>query len=78
MDLSHVGPYEVLPEMVFDKVFCPSVETDPITGEVKVAQVGLRRMKVSLLQGGYKKKKYSWHIQKCFKNQLTRYQSCWN
>jgi radical SAM superfamily enzyme YgiQ (UPF0313 family) len=37
------GPYEVLPEWVFDKVFCPSVETDPITGEVKVAQVGLRR-----------------------------------
>ena len=27
------GPYEVLPEWVFDKVFCPSVETDPITGE---------------------------------------------
>jgi len=26
------GPYEVLPEWVFDKVFCPSVETDPITG----------------------------------------------
>jgi len=37
------GPYEVLPEWVFDKVFCPSVETDPITGEVKVAQIGLRR-----------------------------------
>ena len=26
------GPYEVLPEWVFDKVFCPAVETDPITG----------------------------------------------
>ena len=49
------GPYEVLPEWVFDKVFCPSVETDPITGEVKVAQVGLRRVESSLIQGGYKK-----------------------
>ena len=27
------GPYEVLPEWVFDKVFCPAVETDPVTGE---------------------------------------------
>ena len=49
------GPYEVLPEWVFDKVFCPSVETDPITGEVKVAQVGLRRIESSLINGGYKK-----------------------
>jgi len=46
------GPYEVLPEWVFDKVFCPSVETDPITGEVKVAQVGLRRIESSLINGG--------------------------
>jgi len=49
------GPYEVLPEWVFDKVFCPTVETDPITGEVKVAQIGLRRIESSLIQGGYKK-----------------------
>jgi len=49
------GPYEVLPEWVFDKVFCPSVETDKVTGEVKVAQVGLRRVESSLLQGGYKR-----------------------
>ena len=49
------GPYEVLPEWVFDKVFCPSVDTDPVTGEVKVAQVGLRRIESSLIQGGYKK-----------------------
>jgi len=49
------GPYEVLPEWVFDKVFCPSVETDPITGEVKVAQVGVRRIESSLIQGGYKR-----------------------
>ncbi|MBA4435881.1 MAG: radical SAM protein, partial [Nitrosopumilaceae archaeon] len=47
------GPYEVLPEWVFDKVFCPSVETDPITGEAKVAQIGLRRIESSLIQGGY-------------------------
>ena len=45
------GPYEVLPEWVFDKVFCPPVETDPITGEAKVAQVGLRRVESALLQG---------------------------
>jgi len=45
------GPYEVLPEWVFDKVFCPAVETDPVTGESKVAQVGLRRVESSLLQG---------------------------
>jgi radical SAM superfamily enzyme YgiQ (UPF0313 family) len=48
------GPYEVLPEWVFDKVFCPAVETDPITGEAKVAQVGLRRIEAALHQG-YKK-----------------------
>ena len=48
------GPYEALPEWVFDKVFCPAVETDPNTGEVKVAQVGLRRVESALLQG-YKK-----------------------
>ena len=45
------GPYEVLPEWVFDKVFCPAVETDPQTGEAKVAQVGLRRVESALLQG---------------------------
>ena len=45
------GPYEVLPEWVFDKVFCPPVETDPNTGEAKVAQVGLRRVEGALLQG---------------------------
>src|SRR5215510_13833117 len=45
------GPYEVLPEWVFDKVFCPSVETDKVTGEAKVAQVGLRRVEAALLQG---------------------------
>ena len=44
------GPYEVLPEWVFDRVFCPPVETDPKTGESKVAQVGLRRVESSLLQ----------------------------
>jgi radical SAM superfamily enzyme YgiQ (UPF0313 family) len=48
------GPYEVLPEWVFDKVFCPPVETDTITGEAKVAQVGLRRVEAALHQG-YKK-----------------------
>ena len=37
--------------MVFDKVFCPAVETDPITGEAKVAQVGLRRIEAALHQG---------------------------
>ena len=46
------GPYEVLPEWVFDKVFCPSVETDQITGKVKVAQIGLRRIERTLIQGG--------------------------
>ncbi len=45
------GPYEVLPEWVFDKVFCPSVETNKETGEAKVAQVGLRRVESALLQG---------------------------
>ncbi|MBM3895107.1 MAG: B12-binding domain-containing radical SAM protein [Thaumarchaeota archaeon] len=45
------GPYELLPEWVFDKVFCPAVETDPQTGEAKVAQVGLRRVESALLQG---------------------------
>ena len=45
------GPYEVLPEWVFDKVFCPAVETDKQTGEAKVAQVGLRRVESALLQG---------------------------
>ncbi|HEX2170753.1 MAG TPA: radical SAM protein, partial [Nitrososphaera sp.] len=44
------GPYELLPEFVFDKIFCPSVETDPSTGEVKVAQCGLRRIESALLK----------------------------
>ena len=33
------------------KSFCPPVETDPNTGEAKVAQVGLRRVEGALLQG---------------------------
>jgi len=45
------GPYELVPEWVFDKVFCPPVETDQVTGEAKVAQVGLRRVESALLQG---------------------------
>ncbi len=45
------GPYEVLPEWVFDKVFCPAVETDPNTVEEKVSQVCLRRVESDLLQG---------------------------
>jgi len=44
------GPYELLPEFVFDKIFCPSVETDPNRGEVKVAQCGLRRIEAALLK----------------------------
>jgi len=45
------GPYELVPEWVFDKVFCPAVETDPYTGEAKVAQCGLRRVEGALLKG---------------------------
>jgi len=45
------GPYEVLPEWVFDKVFCTPVETDPNTGAAKVAHVGLSRVEGALLQG---------------------------
>lgn len=41
------GPYELVPEFVFDKLFCPSVETDKITGGVKVAQCGLRRVEAA-------------------------------
>ena len=44
------GPYELVPEFVFDKLFCPSVETKKDTGEIKVAQCGLRRIKSALLQ----------------------------
>src|ERR671917_959418 len=44
------GPYELVPEFVFDKLFCPSVETDKSTGEVKVAQCGLRRIEGALLK----------------------------
>jgi radical SAM superfamily enzyme YgiQ (UPF0313 family) len=44
------GPYELVPEFVFDKLFCPSVETDKITGEVKVSQCGLRRIEGALLK----------------------------
>ena len=44
------GPYELVPEFVFDKLFCPSVETDRNTGEVKVAQCGLRRIESALLK----------------------------
>ena len=44
------GPYELLPEFVFDKIFCPSVETEPSSGGVKVAQCGLRRIESALLK----------------------------
>ena len=44
------GPYELVPEFVFDKLFCPSVETIKNTGEVKVAQCGLRRVESALLK----------------------------
>ena len=44
------GPYELVPEFVFDKLFCPSVETDKNSGEVKVAQCGLRRIESALLK----------------------------
>lgn len=44
------GPYELVPEFVFDKLFCPSVETDKETGEIKVAQCGLRRIEGALLK----------------------------
>lgn len=44
------GPYELVPEFVFDKLFCPSVETESATGGVKVAQCGLRRVESALLQ----------------------------
>ena len=44
------GPYELVPEFVFDKLFCPSVETIKSTGEVKVAQCGLRRVEGALLK----------------------------
>jgi radical SAM superfamily enzyme YgiQ (UPF0313 family) len=44
------GPYELVPEFVFDKLFCPSVETVKSTGEIKVAQCGLRRIESALLQ----------------------------
>src|SRR6476620_8798562 len=44
------GPYELVPEFVFDKLFCPSVETDKHKGEVKVAQCGLRRIEGDLLK----------------------------
>ena len=44
------GPYELVPEFVFDKIFCPSVETDASTGGIKVAQCGLQRIEGALLQ----------------------------
>ena len=73
------GPYEVLPEWVFDKVFCPSVETDPITGEVKVAQVGLRRIESSLIQGGYKREDvFIAHPEMLEQINRSRYKSSWN
>jgi hypothetical protein len=43
------GPYDLVPEFVFDKLFCPSVETDKNTVELKVAQCALRRKESELL-----------------------------
>ena len=63
------GPYELIPEFVFDRLFCPSVETDKNTGEVKVAQCGLRRIEGSLLKE-YCRKTSSLHTQKCLINVL--------
>ena len=71
------GPYEVLPEWVFDKVFCPAVETDPVTGEAKVAQVGLRRVESALHQG-YDKRCFRCKSRTLSKINRSRYQSCRN
>ena len=51
-------PVEVLNQNGYlsqSSFFCPAVETDPTTGEAKVAQVGLRRIESALLQGYDKK-----------------------
>src|ERR1051326_8109981 len=44
------GPYELVPEFICEKICGPSVETDKYTGEVKVAQCGLRRIESALLK----------------------------
>ena len=72
------GPYEVLPEWVFDKVFCPPVETDPNTGEAKVAQVGLRRVESALLQGDYKRDEVFIANPDYLSKSIGRYQNSWN
>ena len=61
------GPYELVPEFVFDKLFCPSVETDKNTGEVKVAQCGLRSIESALFKSMINPT-YFLLIQKCLRN----------
>lgn len=44
------GPYELIPRLVYQKLICPAVQADPVTGETKVAECGLRRVESALLQ----------------------------
>src|SRR4029079_1481825 len=44
------GPYELVPEFVFDKLFCPSVETEKKSVELNVVKWGLRRIESALLK----------------------------
>ena len=59
-------------------MFCPAVETDPITGEAKVAQVGLRRIEAALHQGYKKDEVFVANPEHLKKIYWSRYQSCWN
>ena len=68
MGLLHVDHMRFFLNGYLTKYFCPSVETDPITGEVKVAQVGLRRVESSLFKEDTKEKMFFLHIQKCYTN----------
>ncbi|MFQ5870570.1 MAG: B12-binding domain-containing radical SAM protein [Candidatus Geothermarchaeales archaeon] len=44
------GPYELIPRIIYDRLICPPVEADKVTGEAKVAECGLRRVEAALLR----------------------------
>ena len=72
------GPYELVPEFVFDKLFCPSVETDKNTGEVKVAQCGLRRIESALIKEYKEETLQLAHPEMLEKMYRPQYKGGWN
>ncbi|WP_456483824.1 B12-binding domain-containing radical SAM protein [Methanopyrus kandleri] len=53
MGFSACVPKGIIPDWLYFSVFCPSVEYDEETGEVKEAPLGIRRIEAQLRREGY-------------------------